>query len=63
MIRQPQGRSIDEGKDELVAAIELMLEVVREDAFSAAEAGSIWDTVLVDRRCARLQHPRDTMTP
>ncbi|MFN0148238.1 MAG: type II toxin-antitoxin system HicB family antitoxin, partial [Dehalococcoidia bacterium] len=41
-----QGRTIDEVKEDLAAAIELVLAVMREDALAEAAPGAIRETVL-----------------
>ena len=42
-----QGRTIEEVKEDLAAAIDLMLDVMREDALQQARPGSLRDTVVV----------------
>ena len=42
-----QGRTIEEVKDDLAAAIELVLDVLREDALGQAPPDAVRDTVVV----------------
>lgn len=42
-----QGETVDEVLDDLAAAIELMLDVLRGDAMAVASAGARRETVLV----------------